>query len=268
MRASHDSSRPSTAKAMSSASKSRALERLARLIPSSLSARLLLVTFGSILAAQLVSGLVYLHDRREISSRFSAFDWSERVDNIAELLAPLPSAQRPPQARRFLGARAIADVPQDVHRIRRYDNGDLEFMRLFQERVASLPHQGYEITISPADFNQHADIVVGTFNDLPAVGTPAYMDVHLAFAAGAPLMLRLQQVERSVGVPNHFYVYPLALIGSLCLGALLLSRGITGPLSRLAAAADALGRGQAHEAIPEVGARELRRAAHAFNSMQ
>ena len=243
--------------------KSQARRLLELLVPGSLSVRLLLIMFGSILAAQTVSGLVYLHDRREIGSRYFAFDWSERIGSIAELLAQLDPAQRAAAL-----SRLRAGTPQDVSRHRPYHNSDLEFIDLLRQRVATLQHPDYAITIGPAQLNRPADIVLSSFNDLPAAGLPAYVDIQLAYPQAASLLLRLRLVEPSIGVPNHYYVYPLALIAALFLGALLLARGITGPLSDLVAAADALGRGLPHEPLPEHGPRELRRAAHAFNSMR
>ena len=234
-----------------------------RLVPGSLSVRLLLIMFCSIVAAQAVSGLVYLHDRREMGSRYSAFDWSERIGNIAALLAQLGPAQRAAAL-----SRLREGTPQEVSRHRSYHESDLEFIDLLRQRVATLQHLDYAITVGPARLDRPADIVLSSFNDLPTVGPPAYVDVQLAFPQTASLLLRLQLVEPPIGPPNHYYVYPLALIAALFLGALLLARGITGPLSQLVAAADALGRGLPHEPLPEQGPRELRRAARAFNSMR
>lgn len=57
---------------------------------------------------------------------------------------------------------------------------------------------------------------------------------------------------------------------TLILGAVLygMTRTITRPLGKLANAADAVGRGERVEALPEEGGRELRAATRAFNSMQ
>jgi signal transduction histidine kinase len=252
---------------MSSESKSRASKLLLKLLPGSLSARLLLIMFGSILLAQLVSGLFYLQDRRENVSRYSAFGWSERLGDIATLLQDMDPSQRAQALERLRDENGGGALLESSRRRELHDD-DREFMRLLQERFSALPHRGYQIGIAPAHMDRRADVILGSFNNLPAVGLPAYVDVDLAFDRGAPITLRLQLVERSIGAPSHFYVYPLALIGALFLGTLLLARGITGPLSRLVTAADALGRGLPHEPLPESGSRELKRAAHAFNSMR
>ena len=208
MRANRASSRLSTARATSLAWKSRVRRLLKLLVPGSLSVRLLLIMFCSILAAQAVSGLVYLHDRREIGSRYSAFDWSERIGNIAELLAPLDPAQRAAAL-----SRLRERTPQEVSRHRPYRGSDLEFIDLLRQREATLQHPDYAITIGPAKLDRPADIVLSSFNDLPTVGLPAYVDVQLAFPQAASLLLRLQLVEPPIGPPNHYYVYPLAFDG-------------------------------------------------------
>ncbi|MGE0241724.1 MAG: ATP-binding protein [Parvibaculaceae bacterium] len=48
----------------------------------------------------------------------------------------------------------------------------------------------------------------------------------------------------------------------------LAARGITRPMRRLAVAAEALGRGEATEALPETGPQDIRHTAEAFNKMQ
>jgi signal transduction histidine kinase len=59
-------------------------------------------------------------------------------------------------------------------------------------------------------------------------------------------------------------VLTLVLVGVL----FLVTRGITRPLSRLAVAADAMGRDVRHPPLPEEGVREIREATRAFNTMQ
>ncbi|MBB6096152.1 signal transduction histidine kinase [Povalibacter uvarum] len=58
------------------------------------------------------------------------------------------------------------------------------------------------------------------------------------------------------------------LFAGLTLGAYVAARRITRPLSRLAAAADSLGRSLSQPPVPETGPRELRQVAQGFNVMQ
>jgi signal transduction histidine kinase len=72
---------------------------------------------------------------------------------------------------------------------------------------------------------------------------------------------------------SGFWTSPTVL--SFAVTAILLSiitvlaaRGITRPMRRLAAAAEALGRGEATEPLPETGPQDIRHTAEAFNRMQ
>ncbi|MGF7055219.1 signal transduction histidine kinase [Bosea sp. OAE752] len=56
------------------------------------------------------------------------------------------------------------------------------------------------------------------------------------------------------------------LVLTIC--ALLIARGIAGPMRNLATAAEALGRGEAVRPLPEVGPRDIRQTAAAFNGMR
>jgi signal transduction histidine kinase len=114
------------------------------------------------------------------------------------------------------------------------------------------------------------DIELNTLPELPAAGKPTFYDVRIPFMDGTSLKLRLRVVDRAIPtvIAYHFYFYPMALLVALVVGTWVMSRGVTVPLSRLSSAADALGRGLPQAPLVEEGPRELRRAAHAFNSMQ
>ncbi len=61
----------------------------------------------------------------------------------------------------------------------------------------------------------------------------------------------------------------IGLITLVLAGVLyVMARTITRPLSKLATAAEAVGRGARQAPLPETGARELRNATRAFNTMQ
>ena len=100
--------------------------------------------------------------------------------------------------------------------------------------------------------------------------------------AGVPILTRISFVlaDGQVVVANHRYpgdegVVPsrhLPLLTGYFLAiavlALLAMRWAVQPLRRLAKAADALGRDLGGPPLPETGPREVRQAAHAFNTMQ
>jgi signal transduction histidine kinase len=238
-----------------------------RLIPASLSVRLLLAMFGSVVAAQLVGSAVFHYDRQILAARWSALGWSERVADLRRMLDTMDE----PQRRRALAAIArdhdAATVPAAA-RVSSEPRADAEFLRLFRERSAKLQSARDIVSIEPAQHDLAPDIVLTSLPELAASGPAEYYDVHIVFADANALNLRLQVVDRSLPVSGHFYLYPLALAIALFGGAWLMARGIVVPLSRLVSSADALGRGLPQAPLVEEGPRELRRAARAFNSMQ
>jgi signal transduction histidine kinase len=178
-----------------------------------------------------------------------------------------------PQRRLTLAAIADKNTGKELPTVRRASlnlNTDAEFMRFFRQRVRQLRSEADAITITPAQSGLVPDIELNTLPELPAAGRPTFYDVRIPFADGSTLKLRLRVVDRVIPtvIAYHFYFYPLALLVALIVGTWVLSRGVTVPLSRLSSAADALGRGLPQEPLIEEGPRELRRAAHAFNSMQ
>jgi signal transduction histidine kinase len=238
-----------------------------QLLPASLSARLLLAMLGSVIAAQLVGGAVFHFDRQVLEARWSALGWSERIADLGRMLDSLNE----PERRRALAALSRnhdSKVPPVVEHARSRPRADAEFLRLFRERIAQLPGGNEIITIGPEKPELAPDIELTTLADLPAARPAEFYDVHLAFTDDSALNLRLQVVDRAAPGPSHFYFYPVALTLALFVGAWLMARGITIPLAQLVSSADALGRGLPQAPLPEKGPRELRRAAHAFNSMQ
>jgi signal transduction histidine kinase len=106
---------------------------------------------------------------------------------------------------------------------------------------------------------------------LPALrgaGGGRELDVAVTLPDGTEVAFRTDVPRAGPPLPGRIFV-ELGLL-TLVLGAVLylMARTITRPLTDLARAADAAGRGERHAALRETGARELREATHAFNVMQ
>jgi signal transduction histidine kinase len=110
-----------------------------------------------------------------------------------------------------------------------------------------------------------------------ALSRPAKF-IYLDTANGMGLAVRLENgswlnAAFSKSVPNGFWT--TQSITSLIITAVVLSliaiivaRGITRPMRRIAAAAELLGRGETVEPLPESGPDDIRQTAEAFNRMQ
>jgi signal transduction histidine kinase len=79
---------------------------------------------------------------------------------------------------------------------------------------------------------------------------------------------RVARIAPGAPLPMSLTVNLILLVVLLVIALYIAARGITRPLSRLASAADNIGRGLRQPKLQEKGARELRHAARAFNTMQ
>src|SRR5580658_10421913 len=195
-----------------------------RMLPASLSARLLLALCGSILAAQLAGTVVFLYDRQMSTARWSAIFWSVRVIDLVRTLDTMDVPQRK------LTLEAIADKTdvKELPTVRRASlnlNTDAEFIRFFRQRVAQLRQHDNAITIGPAQSGFRPDIELNSLPELPAAGKATFYDVRIPFSDGTSLKLRLRVVERVIPtvIAYHFYFYPLALLVALMVGTWVMS---------------------------------------------
>lgn len=103
----------------------------------------------------------------------------------------------------------------------------------------------------------------------PASGRPTESyDVAVRLPDSSTLLYRVTRVSPGAPLPPSLMINLILLVVLLVVALYVVARGITRPLSRLALAADNLGRNILQPKLEEKGARELRRAARAFNTMQ
>ena len=99
-------------------------------------------------------------------------------------------------------------------------------------------------------------------------GAGGFYDVAVRSAAHAPVVFRVARLSPAIPVPRSLILNLVLLMVVLVVALYVATRGITRPLSRIAKAAEAIGRGGRAPQLRETGARELRHAARAFNTMQ
>lgn len=93
-------------------------------------------------------------------------------------------------------------------------------------------------------------------------------DVDVRLPDGSTLIYRVTRVSPGTPLPPTLMLNLILLVVVLVIALYVVARSITRPLSRLALAADNLGRSARQPKLQEEGARELRHAARAFNTMQ
>lgn len=106
------------------------------------------------------------------------------------------------------------------------------------------------------------------FLGLPAAQPARAYDVIIHLPDDSRLIYRVRRIDPGAPLPPSLMLNVILLVVLLVAALYIAARGITRPLSQLASAADNIGRGVRQPKLEEKGARELRHAARAFNSMQ
>ncbi|SAK92634.1 integral membrane sensor signal transduction histidine kinase [Caballeronia temeraria] len=214
--------------------------------PRTLFARLALILVVGLALAQTFSFLLTMHERDDSMTHMMMGYVEREVASSVALLDHLPPDERaqwlPRLARRsytfILGPGDATGAPLDA---------------ALSERFAHSIGEGigkrYPLTV----------------NAVP--GGKERFQVHLKLSDGSPLTIDMRPV---VGMPLSGWlplvlVLQLVVLGACCWLAVRLA---TGPLKRLASAADTLGPDLKAERLPESGPEEVARAAKAFNAMQ
>jgi signal transduction histidine kinase len=149
---------------------------------------------------------------------------------------------------------------------------DFESTLREQLRGALGPGYGVEIGPTPEPSPPAIDLPRSFYDAHELALHPASVqryDVAVRFPDGDAVTYRLERMPGGAPLPRNLFVNLSLLVLLLVIVLYIAARNITRPLSELARAADSLGRDtRAVPQIAERGARELRDAARAFNTMQ
>jgi signal transduction histidine kinase len=141
------------------------------------------------------------------------------------------------------GARSLL-----LERLRREFGTDYRVRTLAHRRAAAIP-------VAPPPFG-------------PVSQPVRFYDIEVSAPRSATLIFRVPRLSSVVILPPRLLINLMMLMAVLIAALYVAARGITRPLRRLASAAEMMGRGTRSPPLPQSGARELRDAARAFNSMQ
>jgi signal transduction histidine kinase len=95
-----------------------------------------------------------------------------------------------------------------------------------------------------------------------------FYDAKVKFPDGYSAVFRVTRYSRGAPLPRGLFMNLALLVIVMSIALWVVARSITRPLSDLARAADSVGRDLRQPKLVERGAREIRNAAHAFNTMQ
>lgn len=253
---------------------------MARLLPDTLFGRLFVATVGVIGAMLLVFILLIVRERRELALLDSgAGSSANTIAETSQYLAGLAQEQRD-DARIKLREQRL--TPDDVRppppRIQDAEQAALE--RAFAAHLQRHLGSQYKVSTGPPRTRRSEVIPLHILRrDFPPPDGPAppgafpprrdrIFDVTVTLPDGDKAIFRTFAPRSGPRLPRQIFL-ELSFL-ALALGIVLyaMTRTITRPLGDLARAADAVGRGATGTTLKETGAREIRRATRAFNSMQ
>jgi signal transduction histidine kinase len=253
--------------------------------PQSLFGRLLAASVAAVLVAQAVALLLIAQERERFVLQGSVREWTRRITEVTAVLAPMDAAARAdaiselsaPRGRqpRRAGPPPGPDGPGPRSQPRGFVRLPLlsDFEQTLKEQVhgALGPDYGIEVAPTPQPAPPAIPMPVPFYevHELAAHQASAQRyDVIVRFPAGDTVTFRVTRMPGGAPLPHNLFINLALVVLLLVIVLYVAARNITRPLTELARAADSVGRQLQPAQLQERGARELREAAHAFNTMQ
>ncbi len=128
---------------------------------------------------------------------------------------------------------------------------------------------GYHISVGPASAAITSAIQVSPLQTLERRGELGGLyDVTVQYPDGDSTLFRIARPAEGAPIPRNLFINLSLLVVIMAIALFVTARTITQPLFQLASAADRVGRDVRQPKLQEQGAREIRDAARAFNTMQ
>jgi signal transduction histidine kinase len=249
--------------------------------PQSLFGRLIAASVLAVLVAQVVALVLIAQEREGFVLQGSVREWTRRITETTLMLQPMSRAERAAalsslaaphgRARPAAGPR-VRDTQAAARAFVRVPLPS-DFERTLREQLRAALGAGYDVdvaaTADPAPPAITLPVPFFEARELAAhQSTAQHYDVTVRFPDGDAALFRLTRMPGGAPLPRNLFVNLALLVLILVLALYVAARSITRPLSDLARAADSVGRDVRPAQLKERGARELRDAARAFNTMQ
>ena len=256
-----------------------------RLLPRSLSARMVLVLFAGLVAAQLLSFAIHSRERGEFVMRAASARAAERIVDIIRLLDSIAPAERArivnvlssPPLRIALGEPPLALATDDAEKaeqaaqygavLRRALGEEYPLVVLVTDaRPWSGPGPGYGMMGGAGKWGPGAG--PGSFGPgMRGLGGVAFV-VQARLKDATLVTFDSRQPSERVNWPLRLLLSLVVLLAAVFAVTLFAVRWVTRPLQTLAEAAQGLGEDINRPPLDENGPLEVSRAARAFNTMQ
>jgi signal transduction histidine kinase len=144
-----------------------------------------------------------------------------------------------------------------------------DFEETFEQQLRTTLGAGFAVHVArTADAAKKAIPISGPLFSETRENGPELYDASVKFPDGYTALFRVTRLARGAPLPRGLFMNLGFLVIVMSIALFATARSITRPLSELARAADSVGRDLRQPKIAERGARELRDAARAFNTMQ
>ena len=146
-----------------------------------------------------------------------------------------------------------------------------DFEPALKQQLQAALGTAYQVSIAPTADAARRAIPVPTPLFEPREGAGAGLqlyDITVGFPDGDAAVFRIGHMPRGAPLSRNLFFNLALLVVLLVIALYVTARSITRPLSSLVSAAESLGRNVRQPKLEEKGARELRDAARAFNTMQ
>jgi signal transduction histidine kinase len=171
------------------------------------------------------------------------------------LRSPIPRVSLPPRQR----------VQETLLRLPLAGDFEHPLVQTLQTILGS----GYHISVAAASPEVTSAIQVSPLQTLERRGEmDGLYDVTVQYPDGGSTLFRIARPAEGAPIPRNLLVNLSLLVVIMGIALFVTARSITQPLFQLANAADRVGRDVRQPKLQEQGAREIRDAARAFNTMQ
>jgi signal transduction histidine kinase len=144
-----------------------------------------------------------------------------------------------------------------------------DFEPTFKQQLQATLGSAYHVSVAPtANASKRAIPISAPFFEAREGSKAQPYDVNITFPDGDAAMFRVTRMPWGAPLSRNLFVNLALLVVILVIALYVTARSITRPLSKLARAAEGLGRNVRQPQLEEKGARELQEAARAFNTMQ
>jgi signal transduction histidine kinase len=268
--------------------------------PQSLFGRLIAASVLAVLVAELIAFGLIARERELFVLQGNVREWSRRIAEITFMLQPLNASEREAavnrlieQPRRFArslngpggvgpggpGVPPGPPGPELLRGPRQFTSSQLivvplplspDFEPTLKLQLQATLGSAYTVGISPAASGatkKAIPIPTPFFEPRDGSGLQLY-DVNVGFPDGDSAVFRIGHMPRGAPLSRNLFVNLALLVVILVIALYVMARSITRPLSNLVSAAESLGLNVRQPKLEEKGARELRNAARAFNTMQ